>query len=323
MSKLPKNLQKGQALVIVLLTITAVLTLVLSVVSRSVTEVSITSFEENAIRAFSAAESGVEKVLLNPDSFVGQEIIEDVDKDQSVSFTANVEVKTPGSSFRYPKDLVSGETATFWLAEHSDERVLDCDGTRYECFNGNTLTFCWDNPNSQPSASAIEVFIFYTPSGSATNGSNNFEDVRVKRYAYDPNPSRRGENGFGEPTPGAVGCDLDGNGQNEFANRVDVDLSPLWENELRSCRDNCTGAFMLCGCFIKAKVRMYYADSPQRLAISADEYLPAQGYQITSTGVAAEASRRVSVFQGYPEPPDLFEAALFSVTDIIKTGQNP
>jgi Tfp pilus assembly protein PilX len=59
-----RNNQNGQALLIVLLGMAVVLTLVLSIVSRSVTDVSITKRDEESLRAFSAAEAGVEQALL-------------------------------------------------------------------------------------------------------------------------------------------------------------------------------------------------------------------------------------------------------------------
>ena len=55
---------QGQALLIVLLTLSVVLTIVLSIVSRSITDISITSLEEDSQRAFNAAEAGVEQALL-------------------------------------------------------------------------------------------------------------------------------------------------------------------------------------------------------------------------------------------------------------------
>ena len=56
--------EKGQALILVLLSLAVVLTVVLSVFSRSITDVSISSKENDAMRAFSAAEAGVEQVLV-------------------------------------------------------------------------------------------------------------------------------------------------------------------------------------------------------------------------------------------------------------------
>ena len=58
-SELEKRLQSGQALLIVLLGMAVVLTMVLSVVSRSVTDIQLTTRDDEALRAFSAAEAGV------------------------------------------------------------------------------------------------------------------------------------------------------------------------------------------------------------------------------------------------------------------------
>ena len=63
MKILPRN-QHGQALLIVLLTLAVTLTVVLSVVSRSVTDITVSTYEEDALRAFSAAEAGIEEALL-------------------------------------------------------------------------------------------------------------------------------------------------------------------------------------------------------------------------------------------------------------------
>ena len=56
--------ESGQALILVLLSLSVVLTLVLYVVSRSVTDVAVSSQQEESVRAFSAAEAGIEKTLV-------------------------------------------------------------------------------------------------------------------------------------------------------------------------------------------------------------------------------------------------------------------
>lgn len=56
--------QSGQALLLVLLSMAVVLTIVLSILSRSVTDIAVTSRDEEALRAFSAAEAGVEQALV-------------------------------------------------------------------------------------------------------------------------------------------------------------------------------------------------------------------------------------------------------------------
>ena len=58
MKILPRQTQSGQALLVILLSMAVILTLVLSVASSSITDVTVTTFEEDALRAFSAAEAG-------------------------------------------------------------------------------------------------------------------------------------------------------------------------------------------------------------------------------------------------------------------------
>ena len=55
---------RGQALVIILLVLAVASTVVLSLVSRTVTDVAITTKEKDSSRAFSAAEAGVEEALV-------------------------------------------------------------------------------------------------------------------------------------------------------------------------------------------------------------------------------------------------------------------
>src|SRR3990167_502499 len=154
MRYLPNN-QQGQALLIVLLTLAATLTVVLSVVSRSVTDITVSTYEEDALRAFSAAEAGIEEALLKGS-------IEDpvpVTIEEGVTYDVKIEDKTiDGKSFRYPKDLVSGETATFWFASHNNNGELTCSGK--PCFINNIVRFCWGNPVAS-TVPAIEVMFYY------------------------------------------------------------------------------------------------------------------------------------------------------------------
>lgn len=301
--------QKGQVLVVLVLTLAVILTVVLSVASRSVTEVTVTSFEENALRAFSAAEAGVEQVLLNP------KIDEPIsgNPDPGVSFTTTV--KDPYLSenrFRYPKDLLPGETATFWLVSHDDASGrLICSPPDEPCFRGNNLSICWGNPNAPPeSEPAVEILFFYDSTTQAVDDPNNFKNVQIAKFAVDP--VSRGNN-FEQAQPADGNCDFNGDNIDDLSYRrqivINDDIEP-------GCQQP--------GCPLLVKVRMYYNSEPHGLGIIAgpvggsENVLPNQGLQITSTGTAGESTRRVSVFQGYPEPPALFDAAVFSKTGIVK-----
>src|SRR3990170_3028399 len=123
-AKVDKNFQGGQALLIVLLAMAVMLTVVLSVASRSVTDVTVTTYEEDALRAFSAAEAGIEEKLLNP----------------SLGSFGPVLLGDPS----YKDKLISGDIATFWLVSHDADGNLSCNGL--DCFDGAALDICWEDP---------------------------------------------------------------------------------------------------------------------------------------------------------------------------------
>ena len=55
---------EGQALILVLLGLAVVLTVVLFILSRSITDVAVSSSQSQSVSAFSAAEAGVEQALV-------------------------------------------------------------------------------------------------------------------------------------------------------------------------------------------------------------------------------------------------------------------
>src|SRR3989304_10327197 len=94
-----KKYSSGQALLIILLTLTVVLTVVLSVVSRSVTDISVTTYQEDAQRAFDAAEAGIERALLTGSSQTSTPI-------GDATFITNISSPLPdGDEAVYPSDV--------------------------------------------------------------------------------------------------------------------------------------------------------------------------------------------------------------------------
>src|SRR3989338_9963487 len=97
--------QKGQAVLIVLLSLSVVLIIVLYIMSRSITDISLSSKEENSMRAFSAAEAGIERALV-----IGTGQSGGFD---NANFSANVSEFGQGEDeVVYPISLKSGEIAT-------------------------------------------------------------------------------------------------------------------------------------------------------------------------------------------------------------------
>lgn len=297
MKKLPNERLSGQALLIVMLTLAVVLSVVLSVASRSVTDVSVTTYEEEAQRAFDAAEAGVEKVLLE-----GVPVSEEIGQ---ARYEASIGEKKPaGNEFVYPANINSGETAAFWFVSHNDNNQLVCNESAGKpCLDVSPIEFCWGNDAGD--RSVIEVTVFYDESGQAVS-ANNYANVKVKRYVYDSHAASHPENNF---TQAAV-TDCQVTGQ-DFVYSTNAAQSINLAADLPGCGGP--------GCVLLIKTRALY--NPNPLAIGLKGGLgdfPSQGETIESTGVAGESTRKVEVFQGYPEIPFIFDAALFSPGGVVK-----
>ena len=305
---------QGQALLIVLLTLSVVLTIVLSIVSRSITDISITSLEEDSQRAFNAAEAGVEQALLKGGAIAETDI--DPNPNITTSFNTTVSALTPsGNEFVYPSDLLSGESGTFWFVSQDAFGVLTCSG--FPCLRASQINVCWGTagtPAGSTTTPAVEVFVFYdTTQAGVTSG--DFSNANLARLAFDPNPVRIPNNNF---AAAGGGCPIT---TRSFA--FSTGNINLPSDMGISCATNRSG------CLILAKVRMYYnhdplslEDFPHPVGIFVTPVggtgLAAQGILIDSTGVSGESTRKVNVFQAYGEPPFVFDSAVFSSGDVSK-----
>lgn len=202
----------------------------------------------------------------------------------SASYTSQVSNLAEGaSSFKYPTDLNSGDSMTLWLK--SQDTSAD--------YTGSSLKICWGKPGAytdQNLMPAIETVVFYetvvdTPS-----------TARIYRAAFDPNAARRTENSFTAPGGSCV------IGAETFQFQTTLDLSSLPNPQF-------------------AFIRMFYnTDTSHPVAFdSTDTHLfPTQGMLISSLGVAAQSSRKVEVFQSWPEIPSSFQFAVYSPTGLAK-----
>ena len=67
------------------------------------------------------------------------------------------------------------------------------------------------------------------------------------------------------------------------------------------------------------RVRMLYnQDSPQYLAVRGTSAIPVQGQDITAVGSEGQTSRKVQVFQRYPDLPPILDTAVFSGANLVK-----
>lgn len=298
MSYLPKS-QSGQALLLVLLSMAVVLTVVLSILSRTVTDIAVTSRGEEALRAFSAAEAGVEQALI-VGANIGTTTIGDA------TFSAEVSGFAAGTQeFANPVALASGESLIFWFVAHDSDGNLVCNAQN-PCFTGSQFRVCWGKPGTPSGAAttpAVEISTFYA------TVPGDYASVRIARVTADPNAPRRTSNNFSPPDAGT--CTTGGE---SFEFQKTVDLASLGVP---------AGSYGVQNGLQFGKVRLFYnTDITHETGISVNfagnTLLPSQGLRIQSLGSSGEANRKIDVFQGFGEPPPVFDAAVFSVGGITK-----
>ena len=291
--------QKGQALLLVLLSMAVVLTIVLSILSRSVTDIAVTSRDEEALRAFSAAEAGVEQALVagGGSGTVG-----------NASFNANVSGFASGSqAFVNPEGLYSGESMIAWFAAHDANGNLVCSA-QFPCFTGRNIKVCWGKAGTGATTAttpALEVSVFYL----TTPG--DYSTVRIVRVAVDPNSNRTATNKFSAPDGGT--CTISGT---NFQFQKTIDLGPSGLGIPPSTYNSQNGLQF-------ARFRfLYNTDTTHQAGIDVNlpgnSLLPSQGLKIDSAGTSGESNRKIEVFQSYGEVPLSFSGSVFSTGDIVK-----
>ena len=297
MAKLPTP-NSGQALLIVLLSMAVVLTIVLSVLSRSITDISITTQEGESLRAFSAAEAGVEKALLSgtAGSFSGG-------FDGSAFSGEVTDIGEGSSAFVFPVSVFSGETLTAWFVSHNDDGDLECSAGN-PCFTGDEIKICWGKEGTAADGAdtpAIEVSIFYADT------PGDYSTIQVARGVYDSNAGRRSSNNFANANGG--NCTIDD--QNFEFSRV-IGLGSLG---IPGPVFNTADGLQF------ARLKLFYNTSithPIGLEVVNGTTLPSQGLEIASSGTSGDSNRKINVFQSFEEIPGIFETAIFTPGGIVK-----
>ena len=285
--------RQGQALLLIVITLAVVMTVALSVAARSITDIKITTSEEDSFRAFSAAEAGIEKTLVTGSAE------SDTFSPNGASFSSTVSAIAAGLRvFNYPLELLSDDTATLWFVSHDANNDLVCNPPSEPCFTGNSLRVCWGSSATiNEFTPAIQVAVYYDPTADG-----NYNDLKVAYAGYDPSATRRSSN-FYLPNSGS-NCSIGGKSYafQRDINLVDLGISNFSANGL-----------------VFAQIKMLYNElvaEPVGFSTNAD--LPGQGRQIESIGQAGESTRKVQVYSLYPGFPSVFDSALFSPVAITK-----
>ncbi len=268
--------ESGQAVVLVLLSLSVVLTIVLFVMSRSVTDISTSTEQADSVRAFSAAEAGIENAL-----FIGSNSSGSIG---DASYKAVVSDEASGTkSFDYPIPLISGDTMTLWFINHDENGDLVCSIDK-PCFKGNAFRVCWGSSEGGI-VPALEVSVYYE------SIPGDLSSIKIARMTIDPNEIRRNENMF-------LADDSTACGGYAYTKAIDFQTSFIPAVTVYNSDYG----------LLFAKIRMVYnSDTPHKIGARIDDsvnaVLPSQGKTVTSLGTSGESNRKVSVFQGWPEFP--------------------
>lgn len=186
MGKYAKNrLQKGQALLIVVLVMVVALTVGMSVTVRTITNLRTSSENENSERAFSAAEAGIERTLANPAPITNTSL------GNNSSFSTSV-ITLSGSQFTVHNGttILKDEPVDVWLANYPDY-ASPWSGNLIVNW-GSAAETC-TNLESSNTQAALEIVLI---SGSKAS-------PKLTEYLLDPCAARRASNKFQAPvSPG-------------------------------------------------------------------------------------------------------------------------
>ena len=274
-----RNRKESGQIVLLLVLITVVgLTIGLSLISRTITDIRITSQTEQSSRAFSAAEAGIETALRS-----------------NVAPGPTGSVSLPGASANYSVSEVGGDadnlvlpltevggSQTVWLIPHNSDGTIDENGVSYPI--NNTLEVCFNSfANANP---AVMVSILYEEG----------TEFKIAKKAFDS--LSRGNSLIMSDTIGNY-CSTN------YKNRII--LIPGTDSD-SSTQDFNIG--------LTAKLyflRLQPMYDSTAFIIDPQSALPIQGKIISSIGqTESNVVRKIQVFQGYPVLPALLDFALFS-----------
>lgn len=277
--------QSGQVILLLLLAITVGLGVGLSIVQRSISNLSTSTKVEESQRAFSAAEAGIERALLGDYSgadFTGENL------SKSIIETAG---DIPGlrQTLEYPK-LAKEEISQLWLANPLDLSPF---------YTQNNLEVYWGTPgitdiNERP---AISLRVIYL------SGANYL----VKPFFFDPVESRRVLNGFLSP--------------DSCSDSLPAISTTFGENRSFYCKATLSG---LSPTLVAVRARILYSGSSHPIAFVPTGgceigcSFPPQAKIITSVGTSGATQRKLQLFVMDKIVPPYFDYAVFSIGEITK-----
>jgi len=280
-----KSNQRGQILLVVVLSMIVALTVGLSIAARIVTELKLSKQNEESQRAFQAAESGIQLALSRSDS-----VSDTFDNNSKVS--ANIQLKKDVILYLnngIEVDQIVG--ADVWLSDYSsssDTSLLFANpmgqtgASAPYSYSSIPITLYWGSPDQtectvgseNSTAPAIEVVLLKGPKINPTIQRNIYEASSCGRIA-------------GATASGTGTYSLEQGGQ-QFA----------YSAPLKFDGNDLSHGFIM-------RVIPIYNSTIVALQSTSDPVIqfPAQGAVVESTGSSGDTVRKVQYFQSFPQLP--------------------
>lgn len=270
----------------ILLLLSVVITIGLAISSRSVTEVGISTTQEESARALAAAEGGIEAALAGKVT-TGATV--------NVGTTGTYVVAAPsqygaGTQVTFAEGVKAGEAATVFLLAHDTNGNLVVNSQGY---TGSSIIVCWGESGSSSVVPALEAIMYYQ------SGLNYL----ASRAVYDPQGTGR-TLGSVSPDGNTSGCPSD----KSYAFKKTIDFGTL-------------GLNIGSGTPYYLRLKLAYngdSSSPVGAIRTGTSQFPTQGQLVTSTGQAGQTSRKVQVVQRYSDPLSYLDDAVFSGGSLSK-----
>ena len=297
--------EAGQIILTIILVMTVILSVGLSVVQKSLTDISTSTTVEQSSRAFSAAEAGIEKALQGDSSGVS---FKDNASSSQITDSGLIPVSPAQGTRQEPLEsdpLSREEIIQFWLADYTSTR--NPPAIFYNPPSptpGRKLDIFWGSSSKDKAALELTLISYNT-----TTGSYEWRKWYLDQVARTP------ANGFCQVTTCTGGYSI---GANTYQCKKTLGDSTC-PNVNINVNDNPlpTGLMAI-------RARLLYNDNSQPVAIQAegtcgkDCSLPAQKRDIISVGSSGNTQRKVKVSQWPQVVPFYFDYAIFSAGDIKK-----
>lgn len=294
--------QKGQVVLLLILVMTVALAIGLSVIQRSLVDVSTSTKVEESSRAFSAAEAGIEKVLSGG---VPPFVDFSAENNSSATVTTYEIPALPSGGNRQdpfecpPGDsrLAKEEVAQIWLA-HQDSS----GNPPAEYYKQSTLDVYWGN--SATDMAALEVTIVYY---GVDPVDGQIKYLSRKWYLDHASASRPTDNEFDK-------VDCTGN----------IPGMPGYQCKKTLGDGSGVGNGPLLSRLMLLRARLLYNAESQPFAVQgtgncgSDCSLPTQAKVLQSKGTSGQTRRIIQVCQMDKVVPSYFDYAIFSENEINK-----